>query len=74
MEIDYKIKFEAETCRTLALVSGTPAGTLILQTLLLGLKLSRWYVDLPVMVLSTVLFFHFLNLAYFKLGIVGKGR
>ncbi len=65
---------KAETLRTMALVSGTPAGTMFLQLAMFGAKSQLYlYIELVVMAISAWGFTHFMTLAYNRLGLLSKG-
>lgn len=71
MKLDDSVKFEAETLRTMALVSGTPFGTVCLQLITFGLPIDLWLIlRIVVAAFSLWCFNHLMCSAYSKANIL----
>ncbi len=53
MKLDEINKFEAETCRIVALIAGTPAGTLLHGFLTQGVEFNSWLIAKAVVIIAS---------------------
>ncbi len=64
MNVDEINKFEAESCRIVAIIAGTPAGTLLHQFLTEGTEIDNWFlVKLVIVFCSWRLYIKFMDKA-----------